>query len=457
MSRRKASNSKSASRHALPASPGRAWSKRRIGLITAAVLLAVATCGGWNALCRGMASRAMATRDYEAAERWLSAAVLWGGHAETCLQQARLARKLSALPTAVDWVARSASAGLDELRVEQQRWLIAAQSGQLRDVEFALRRWLPQVEPEDSVDLCEAYANGLFMSGRTQEALLIIDTWRQDAPSDPLPLLMKGRSEEAHRRAEQAEAAYLAVLDVTPGQPHAEYAMGRLRFHQNQPEPALAHYSSAAAGFTANAAPRLGMARCLMQLGRTDEAAVQLEPLAELSAAEVRRAFALVQDPDPCRPIDRVRGECLVALGDYQSAIRHLTRALEVDPKEPTLRYQLAQAWRSTGRIEDAKLLLEEISADRAAIQEADRLVDTVAQNFSAPQIDIRFQLAELFFLHDSKRRAEYWYKTILNHDPRHAATHARLAECYDLWGLDDPEYRMVADHHRRLAVASRS
>jgi tetratricopeptide (TPR) repeat protein len=426
-------------------------------MVVAVVLVGVLISGGWNALCRGMASRAMATREYETAERWLSSAVLWGGHAETCLQRARLARKMSELPTAVDWITRSAQAGLDELRVEQQRWLIAAQGGQLSEVEFALRRWLSRVEPEDGVDLCEAYANGLFMSGRTQEAMLILDTWRQDNPRDPLPLLMRGRSEEAHGRAEQAEAAYLAVLDVTPGQPHAEYALGRLRFHQNQPELALAHYTAAAAGFTANATPRLGMARCLMQLGRTDEAALQLEPLAGLPAEDVRRAFALVQDPDPCRPIDRVRGECLVTRGEYEPAIRHLTRALEVDPKEPTLRYQLAQAWRATGRIEDAKTLLDEISADRAAIQEADRLVDAVAQDFSAPQIDIRFQIAELFFLHDSKRRAEYWYKTILNHDPRHAATHARLAECYDLWGLDDPEYRAIADHHRRLAVALRS
>lgn len=452
MSRRKASNSKSASRHALPASPGRAWSKRRIGWITAAVLLAVATCGGWNALCRGMASRAMATRDYETAERWLSSAVLWGGHAETCLQRARLARKMLDLAGAADWVSHGATAGLSDLRVRKERWLIAAQSGNLGAVEPALQRWLIEFDPNEGPDLCEAYVNGLLIAGRAEDAFVVLESWKLQYPQDPLPSLMEGRWLESRPRIPEARKRYERALAVHPRFAPAAYALGRLELNQNEPDRARRYFENAAAWLRANEAPRLGIARCDIKRGAIDEAITILESLNDRPDAELRRSFALVQDPDPSRPISRQLGEALAASGEFERALPHLNRALEIEPGDPTLRYLKAQALQFRGELEAAKQLFAAVATDRAAMQEADRLVDDIEQRPDEPMIDTRFHIGELFFLHDSKRRAEYWYKSVLNHDPRHAAAHARLAECYELRATDDPAVAAAAAHHRSEA-----
>ncbi len=427
----------------------RRWSPHRGGMLLAAAAGLMTTCFGWNEYCVRRARQHLERRDYEAAESALAGAVLLGRRGELSLLRAKLARKELVLREASRQVDLAAAHGVDDLRIRKERWLIQAQAGRLSEVEPALRRWLMEVEPEEGPDLCEAYANGLFVSGRAADAFVLIEAWQLQHPRDPQPKVMLGRWLEAQLQEREAEQQYLAALAVQPRNAVAAYALGRILLNRNEHEAARRRYSDAAESVLANAAPRLGIARCLMSTGSLDQALVILEDLNRLSDDEVRRSFALVQDPDPTRPISRYLGEALANQGDYERALPHLERALEVEPHQPALRYLKAQALRSTGDTEAAKALFTAIAKDREAMQIADRLVDEIAKSPDEPQIETRFQIAECFYLHDSKRRAEYWYKGVLQHDPQHAAAHARLAEYYALRAKTDPDYEAAAEHHR--------
>lgn len=429
--------------------PHRWW---RLALLGAVLVGLVGV--GWSPWCLSRGIAAMAARDYEAAERWLDRSAWLGTSAETHFWRARLARKLFAIDRAAAELDAAAKGGLAASRVARERLLIGAQAGRLAGLEPELKRWFLDVGT-DGNDLCEAYVNGLIMNGRAGEAEVIIQHWKRSDPRDPQPYLAWGRWLESQLDTKPAEREYEAALLQSPKCAAAHYALGRLKLNRVEARAALVHFEEAEKQLTADSAPRIAIARCYQELGETDRARQILEQVVREPEAALARSFALVQDPDPSRPADRLLGELLARANEAQRALPYLERALAVAPRDPTLRYLKAQCLQGIGDQEAARALFAEIAADRAAIAEADRLVDQISSHPSDPQVDLRLRVGELFWKHDSARKAEYWLKSVLVHDPRNAAAHGMLAEYYELRSRHDPAFADAAEYHRRAAALS--
>jgi tetratricopeptide (TPR) repeat protein len=426
------------------------WQRRRVILSSLVVLMAFGM--GWQPLCHELAERNLRQRRNEAAEAWLdrSAVMPWSS-ARTHFLRARLSRHLLNLDLAAQELERAQNLGCAAERIARERGYLQAQSGQLENLLPELRRQLLDAN-EDGQELCEAFANGLLINGLVEDAMTLIAAWKQDYPQDPQPCTTLGRWLESQNRIDEAQAEYAAALKRQTGFAPALYALGRLALNRSQPAEGREQFRLASHAVSANAAPQVGQARCLHQLGEIPAAQAILERVVQLPEAAVARSFALVQDPDTSLPAERLLGEILTGLGQHAEALENLDKALQREPRDPSLRYQRAQCLQGLGRQEEAAGLFREVADDRIAIAEADRLVDEIRQHPGNPQVELRFRVGELFWKHDSSRKAEYWLRNTLVHAPDHPGAHELLAQCYALRASHDPTARNAAAHFRRRA-----
>lgn len=403
------------------------------------------TLGVWRA------RQLLSQRRYESVPTWLAVGAVFGESKETWRLRSRLSRHLLDLDGAGQALDAARAAGLSHADYGKEQLLLRAQAGRLENLEPTIYQWM-QNAGDDAAELCEAYANGLLINNRPDDALAIFNVWTKEYPNDPQPHVSRGRWFESRKQIDKAEAAYQAALERDPRFAAAHYALGRLNLNRQKTEAALASFQQAEQLLEHSAAPRIGIARCRQALGNVEDARAILNDIVKKPRNETELGFILVQDPDPSRPAERLLGEILAGLGEYAEALPHLEAALEVEPKSSSLRYLKAQALQSMDRADEARRLFEEIAADRDAIEEADRLIDLVKSRPNDPWIDERFRMGELYLKHDSAYRAEYWLKSVLLYDPNHADAHALLAECYRLRSQDEPSFAAGAEFHRKEA-----
>jgi tetratricopeptide (TPR) repeat protein len=362
-----------------------------------------------------------------------------------------LSRHLLNLDRAAQELERAKTLGLSAESVAREHSYRLAQSGQLENLVPELRRQLLDAG-DDGPELCESFVNGLLINGFVEDAMALIAAWKQEYPQDPQPYTTLGRWLESQNRIDAARAEYAAALERRAGFAPALYAIGRIFLNQSQPAKGQEQFRRAAESLRANAAPLVGQARCLHQLGEIPAAQALLEHVVQLPESEVVRSFALVQDPDPSLPAERLLGEILTGLGQHAAALASLDKALEREPRDPSLRYQRAQCLQGLGRQDEAAALFREVADDRVAIAEADRLVDEIRQHPGERQVELRFRVGELFWKHDSSRKAEYWLRNTLVHAPNHPGAHELLAQCYALRASHDATARTTAEHFRHRA-----
>src|SRR5262249_35322564 len=141
----------------------RRW--RRLVVISAVLLLA-----GWGAYhglpiaFRALAARALASRDADAAARWVG---LWQrvdrSNPQTELFWARIARRRQDYEAVRAHLQRALDLGAARDLVEREEWLTLAQLGQMRDADPHLAALL-SAPGEDGAEICEAYVNGYLLT-----------------------------------------------------------------------------------------------------------------------------------------------------------------------------------------------------------------------------------------------------------------------------------------------------
>uniref|UniRef100_A0A7C4QRU0 Tetratricopeptide repeat protein n=1 Tax=Schlesneria paludicola TaxID=360056 RepID=A0A7C4QRU0_9PLAN len=421
---------------------------RLLLLCAALVLLAGAA---WGPVCRWRAIALLSSRDYEAADVWLTRASAFGTSGAQLFWQARLSRKLLQAERAIGELRAAEARGFDRERIRREFLLLTAESGRLESVREELQKWL--LEPDvDGAELCEAFARGLIMHALAPEAQAVVEAWKNEYPHDPQPYVVWGRWLESERLVAQAEVEYAEALKRKPRFAPALYALGRVHLNRTNPQQARTYFEQAAESLDAQAAPLISVAQCTLELGDPRGARAILEQVLQQPQSAIDRSFALVQDPDPLLPAERLLGKILTGLGEFAAALPHLERALEREPRDQSLRYLRAQCLQHLGRLDEARTVLQQIAVDREAIAEADRLVDEIRKQPYEPQVELRFRVGELFWKHDSTRKAEYWLRSTLSYAPDHTAAHRLLAEYYAHRSRYDPTAQEAADFHRRRA-----
>ena len=152
---------------------------------------------------------------------------------------------------------------------------------------------------------------------------------------------------------ELAEARFLKALELNPSLFEAYYYYARTRFHQGDLPMAAELFAKAAKVNPDDYQSRLLRVQILRGLGRTGEA--QIEARQSIVAVEKHLAW----HPDDARALHLGAGS-LILLGDADRGKRWLRRALEIDPNDSVVLYNVACNYAMLGEQEVALDYLEQ-------------------------------------------------------------------------------------------------
>lgn len=419
-------------------------------------LLAVLGIGAWlggaiGAIQVHLARLALERRDHPSAHTWIERAKQWrGNRAEIEWLQARLARRAGSLAEMDRHLDQATVLGADRQRIDRERLLASAQSGQLDAVEPELVEWLLDAG-RDAPDICDAYANGLGMQGRLPEAHQVLDSWQADYPSDPEPHVKRGRIAEHDLDLEQAEQEYRQALSKSPHYPPALYALGRMFTDRKRPAEALPLFQqcSTVAPVTAPAAD-VGAARCWRLLGKPVEARKLLEQVLALPDADRRNALAEVRDQPEGDPAAMELGQLEADAKNDEAAEKWLGQAVAKAPRDLEARYALAVVLRRLGKRDEAQQEFDHVSRVRKVMAEIDALHDKLGQDRQSPEI--RYEMGIRYLEHHSERAGVYWLQSAIACNPRFAPAHQALADYYAAKSIDSPAMAELAEHYRHQA-----
>jgi tetratricopeptide (TPR) repeat protein len=435
--------------------PAKTWPRIWILLgLLLALVAGVWLSGALARIPRELARRCLSDRDFEGAWQWQAMAGRLSNHdPANALLAMRIARWQGdgerfkrELAVAKRWVADSAAMRREEL-------LALAQNGQLEGIEAELVALLPEAG-EEAAEISEAYANGLAMLARFDDALSVLDAWRRDFPDDPRPEYRIGRIREHQSVYDEAEASYRRALSRRAGYFPARYSLGRVLLHQLRAEEAVEHFQ-ACLKMPLPEAAQVELAIALKALGRGDEARPLLRQALAADSARLSASYVAIDEQPEIFKAAAEYGKLEADAGNYQEAKQWLTAALDANPLDLMSRYSLAVSLRGLGEQAEAERQFARVAAAREAMAGAGALNSRIKAN---PQdVEARYLLGRMILEHESERSGLYWIRSIFAYDPDHLAAHELLAEYFAAKSDRESHYARLAAYHRRMALASRN
>jgi tetratricopeptide (TPR) repeat protein len=170
-----------------------------------------------------------------------------------------------------------------------------------------------------------------------------------------------GRLLHAYELFASAEPAYRNAMKLQPSQPEWPHLLGYLYQQTGQFEPAAERFAAVLRLRPEQRAAALRLADVWLELNRLVDAREQYTSLLPTFPAAARRGL----------------GEVSLRERRYREAVEHFTIALERAPQASALRYSLGMAYRGLGRLDDARVQLEQRGG--GTIIAADPAVDALA------------------------------------------------------------------------------
>jgi len=261
------------------------------------------------------------------------------------------------------------------------------EGGARAESEFILSSGVDLTDP-DNVEILRAYANDLNTLGRTEEALQQVDAAlaRNQAEAN-----QKGTGAALHDlraritsqlgRTEEAMASADRALEIDPAYAPALETKASLAADAGDLATSLAALDAASAAEPMESKYLYSAATVAAQLGDDEGAAYRLEQtlarrpnhamaandLAWLLASDrsnLNRALELAQlavERAPGPKTFTTLGWVYHRRGDYDEAIKNYQLALESDATLPATRYRLGLALAESGRLDEAKKVLNEL------------------------------------------------------------------------------------------------
>ena len=286
-------------------------------------------------------------------------------------------------------------------------------AGKLREAERAYRAVL-RSDPD--------HADALFMtgslaleSGRTRQALPLLERAARRKPLQPEFHVGLGNALRRAGRAAEAEASYRRALALRGDYPEARLNLGHLLAEGGRAGESLAEYAAALTSNPAlGIAARLARSRVLCALKRYDAAYADAEAVL---AADPRNAEGL-----------HVRAQALVALGDDAGAELDLRRALDAMPRHP-------------GALNDLGVILER----RGAIEESESYYRRAVAAHPL-FVDALRNLARRHLVREQWRESGRLWSRLLRQHPHDAEALVNTAFCLQKVGKP----KLAAQHYER-------
>ena len=189
-------------------------------------------------------------------------------------------------------------------------------------------------------EICAAFANGYVHHYQFQQAFNIFEAWQRDFPDDPEPHLMRGKIRQRWKSWPSAESAYREALKRDEDLFEARLGLAQVLVERHKYDEAQECFRICLHEQPNDDALLAGWADCLMNLGRSEE------------AADVYRRI-LSKDEDDC---SARLGLAKIALADQQidESIDWVEPAVNDCPRRPDLRYTYAQALIAADRQDEA-------------------------------------------------------------------------------------------------------
>ncbi len=346
----------------------------------------------------------------------------------TLLLLCRLQRQSGQIRESRETIDELQNAGVPESRIQNERRLTAARSGDLESSEPFLPQLLTSDELEPQ-DVCEAFVVGYLSRFRMDEAVRLTEVWKQDFPDDFRPY--------AHRAiiAQMATDWTLAVDEfqkaVDRGDSRSETLIrfGLCCIEINEPQRALPSFTKCTNLFPEETEGWLGLADTQNRLGNTADARISYERCLEL---------------DPlCWDAELRLARLLLGNGNAVEAEARLRRLAEIWPEDAGTLFQFGQALQALGRTEEAaQAAVRWEAADRQTELMEQLLTDLQQQ----PQnVALRSQIGVMMMKHYSRSMAVQFLEAVLLEEPDNESAHEALADYFDKHGQAD-----VAEQHRR-------
>lgn len=152
-------------------------------------------------------------------------------------------------------------------------------------------------------------------------------------------------------------------------------------------------------------------AECRSNLGENAEAHTRLREALELD----RRYF----------PARLAQGKLFLDTGETDEAIKALEEAIQLQPQSSQAHFQLSQALRRSGKVDQADIELRRMGEIQALEREFTDLHEEAAQKPN--DAEIRFRTGELAMKLGKPKLAGVWFRAALAINPNHARARAAL------------------------------
>jgi Tfp pilus assembly protein PilF len=380
------------------------------------------------------AREALAREDFAQAQQHLAlCAKVWVWGAETRLLQARAARLAGEYDQAETYLRESAELGAPPEAVTVERLLRMAQQGDLAEVESRLVGRVLQGHP-DSVLILEVLTRAYLANYQLGQARECVRRWLELEPDRVRAWAFRAEVFERVKDKEQFRASYRRLVELEPENLDYRLTLAGL-LTDYEPGEALEHFAHVRARRGDSPVLLTGLARCLLNLGRPDDARPLLDAV-------------LAEHPDDWAALFE-RARLAQETGTAEEAEPYIRRAAALKPNELGILHGLCTCLERLGKrreAEEVQARLERVKADLARVADLTR---KVASRPGDP--DLRCEVGTILMRNGLEAEGLGWLATALRCDPLHPPTHEALAEYYERTGESER-----AAEHRETALGGR-
>ena len=412
--------------------------------------------GGLAGSARSLATQAIESNQLDSAEYWLKISQWFeSGNGESHFMRARLERKRGELDKMATSLRSAHDSGFSPSRLQREQSLALASLGRLtQDVEKELDEWLQEPTAETS-EILDSYINGLTSISRYSESLELLNYWESQSPWSPIPNYRRARIQEHLSQFQLAEEQYKSAHQKDPRYAKAAYQYGRLLLQQRRPVEALVLFRKSERGLS-DLAAKTGIARCLKETGKVDEARDILRQVLGNSIESQARSLRSVDDFSERYIAASELGSIETEAGNYEAAVEILKKALEVNPKDTIARYAYAVSLRGKGMVMESEQNFEIVRSARKALEKVSELQEKLRH--TPDDSKVRMELGTLILEHESERTGVFWVQSIFSYDPSNEDAHRLLADWYaNKANASDDDRRREEYHRSFLKLVSNS
>jgi tetratricopeptide (TPR) repeat protein len=312
--------------------------------------------------------------------------------------------------------------GADSLKLQRERILCAAQSGQMSIAGRHLASLLTASD-YDNKDVCRAYIAGFLRVQKLNEATQLIESLILDSPDDPWPWIVKGRISLLRSDLSKAESSFREACRRDSANMEAVVFLAEVLKDSRQIDEAIPYFRKAMTDQKQHLRAAIGLSKCLTSSGHPEEA---IKLLKETIAMYPEDAIVLLE-----------LGRSQFEDGDYSTASVTLEKTVSLRPWSDEGHYLLAQCLQASDRREEAKPHFEFVKSAKEAHSELNGLQDRLSKSPTDDKLLLR--IGVLLSQFGDPQEAVEVLRSAIDLNPQNLEARNLLAELRGKQASNDP------------------